>query len=404
MEHRIFSAADILLPKNSAPDRWAVIACDQFSSDKGYWERVNRIARGVPSALHMVVPEAFLDEIKTEEAASQRNTVMDEYLSADIFDTVPNSFVYVERTVTGGKTRRGIVGKLDLEAYDYKKGTDALVRASEKTLIERLPPRIAVRKGAAIELPHIMVLIDDEKLSAVEPLGQIKERFPKLYDFDLMEGGGHIEGYRVSGSEAERVLSAIDGICAKPLAMIIGDGNHSLAAAKAYWDDIKADLPESDRTSHPARFALVELNNVYDEGITFEPIHRVVFGCNPLKLIDAIKKTFSSGSGREIRYLGGNIRGSVRIPSLSLGGLIGDVQQFLDEYTEKNGGIIDYIHDDESAEELSRNDGAVALFMPAMDKSDLFSTVSAEGVFPKKSFSIGHARDKRYYLECRRIK
>ncbi len=404
MEHRIFSAADILLPKNSAMDSWAVIACDQYSSDKSYWERVGEKAYGVPSTLHMVVPEAYLGDITTADAASKRNAVMNEYISADIFDTLKDSLVYVERTVTGGKVRHGIVGKLDLEAYDYSKETKAPVRASENTLIERLPPRIAVREGAVLELPHIMVLIDDESCRVIEPLSLKKALFPKLYDFDLMEGGGHIEGYRVSGTEAEKVLSALDCLSERPFAMVIGDGNHSLAAAKAYWDRIKAELSESERDKHPARFALVEVNNVYDDGVQFEPIHRVVFGEKPEKLICALKKAFGSGGGRNIRYMTGNTRGTVSTPSGSLGGLIGEVQKFLHEYTEKNGGIIDYIHDDESAAEFAKKGDAVALFMPSMDKRDLFATVAAEGTFPKKSFSIGHARDKRYYLECRRIK
>ena len=396
MNQKVFSAADILLPSNSDMEKWAVIACDQFSSDMDYWERVSAAAKDVPSTLHMVVPEAHLRGLTMEEAAVSRNAVMDKYLADGIFEKYENALVYVEREVTGGGIRRGLVGKLDLDAYEYTPGTTAPVRASEKTVVDRLPPRIAVREGAALEMPHVMVLIDDESRSIIEPLAAKKDSLPLLYDFELMEGGGRVEGRLVSGAEAESVLSGMDMLFDRPFAMVIGDGNHSLAAAKACWDAVKDSVPESEREGHPARYALIELNNVYDEGIVFEPIHRVVFGADPKALVESMKNTLGEGEGRAVRWYAGGEEGEINVPSASLGGLIGAVQNAIDVYISANGGTVDYIHDDAAARGFAEKPDTTALFLPKMDKGDLFATVEADGVFPKKSFSIGHARDKRY--------
>jgi len=241
MKH-VFTPADILLPKKGKMEDWAVIACDQFSSEKEYWDRVSHRVEKTPSTLHMVVPEAWLGEVSMEEASRERNETMAKYVNDDLFQTYPNTFVYVEREISGGKIRRGVVGKLDLEAYDFRAGVFPPARASEKTVIERLPPRIKVRSSACLEMPHVLVLIDDEGRHAVEPLTEQKSDFEVLYDFDLMEEGGHITGYRLTPSATNAFVEAIDCLGTRDVQFVIGDGNHSLAAAKEIWREVKKSL------------------------------------------------------------------------------------------------------------------------------------------------------------------
>ncbi len=399
----VFSPANILLPKENF-ETWSVIACDQFSSEKSYWDRVSEKVGSFPSTLNMVVPEAYLGSVSMEEASLSRNEKMEEYLDGDVFSLVENSFVYVEREITGGKCRRGIVGKIDLEAYDYISGTTPAARASEKTVVDRLPPRIKVRSGASLEMPHILVLIDDEKRQAIEPLTEKKASFEKLYDFSLMENGGRICGWRVSDEEAEKVMAEMDRLAERDVQFVIGDGNHSLAAAKDIWREVKKTLSQEEMEDHPSRFALVEVCNVYDEGIEFEPIHRIVFHCDPEKVLAELEKEAGDEKGRELLVIANGKRISIRVKNPSLGGLIASVQKVLDRFENEEGCTVDYIHDESALEELAKKENSLAIFLPSMDKSDLFCTVEKEGVFPKKSFSIGHARDKRYYLECRKIK
>jgi uncharacterized protein (DUF1015 family) len=399
----VFSPANILLPKNGDFEPWAVIACDQFSSEKEYWDRVSQRVEKIPSTLHMIVPEAYLEGISMEEASKSRNETMRSYLESGVFAEYENTYVYVERSITGGKIRRGLVGKIDLEAYDYLPGVNPPARASEKTVVDRLPPRIAVRRGAAVEMPHVLVLIDDARRTVIEPLTEKKASFDLLYDFDLMEEGGHIRGFAVTGKEADTVTAAIDALGARSVQFVIGDGNHSLAAAKEIWREVKKTLTPEEQETHPARFALVELCNVYDEGIEFEPIHRICFDCDPEAVLASLQEKAYDPEGRELRYLFGGKEGTVKIRNASLGSLIGEVQTVLDEWEQK-GSPVDYIHDDKALEKLADKENTFALFLPAMEKEDLFRTVEVAGVFPKKSFSIGHARDKRYYLECRKIK
>lgn len=398
-----FTPAKILLPKEN-PETWAVIACDQFSSEREYWDRVTEKVGSRPSTLNMVVPEAYLGSISMEEASFSRNEKMKQYLEEDVFAQYDNALIYVEREITGGKIRRGIIGKLDLEAYDYLPDTNPPARASEKTVVDRLPPRIKVRSGACLEMPHILVLIDDEKREAIEPLTAAKASFEKVYDFDLMENGGHIRGWKVSDTQAARVVEAMDALGKREVQFVIGDGNHSLAAAKDCWREIKKNLSSEEIENHPARFALVEICNVYDEGIEFEPIHRIVFNCDPEAVLSDLAARAGDANGRELETIANGKRGSVKIVNNSLGGLIGAIQKVLDEWEREKGVTVDYIHDEKALEELARQKNSLAIFLPAMDKSDLFATVEKDGVFPKKSFSIGHARDKRYYLECRKIK
>lgn len=401
--NRNFAPADILLPKKD-PETWAVIACDQFSSERDYWDRVEKFVGEKPSTLHMVVPEVYLEGISMEEASLSRNQMMEKYVKDDVFRCVENSFIYVEREITGGLIRRGLVGKIDLEAYDYLPDTKPAARASEKTVVDRLPPRIRVRRGACLEMPHVLVLIDDEKRSVIEPLTENKGNLPAVYDFNLMEDGGRIRGYRVTGEIAEKTALAIDALGSRDVQFVIGDGNHSLAAAKDCWREIRKGLSEKELESHPARFALVELCNVYDEGIVFEPIHRIVFDCNAEKVLEELKRDAGDDNGRALAVIVNGKRDTLKVKNESLGALIAAVQKVLDRVHDAGEGVVDYIHDEKALEKLAEKENSLAIFLPKMDKSDLFSTVERSGVFPKKSFSIGHARDKRYYLECRKIK
>lgn len=405
MKKRVFLPGDILLPDGVDYAKWSVIACDQFSAQPDYWDRVTETVGDSPSTLKMIVPEAYLGAITMTEASVERNRVMDGYIADGIFKILENSFVYVERKTSEGLTRRGIVGLIDLDAYEYAKGNKAPIRASENTVITRLPPRIDVRKNASLELPHVMMLIDDPQETVIEPLSKLTGEMEKVYDFELMEKGGSIRGWQVTGGIAEQIMSAMDKLAEREIQIVIGDGNHSLAAAKECWNQIKAGLTAEEQAAHPARYALAELNNVYDDGICFEAIHRVVLGADCEKLLDAFKTELGTADkGCELTYCAKDMSGTVNVSFPSLGGMIGALQEFLDKYTSENGGEIDYIHDESAIRGLASEPDNFGIILPAMDKSELFNTVITEGVFPKKSFSIGHARDKRYYLECRRIK
>jgi uncharacterized protein (DUF1015 family) len=410
MTKNAFYPADILLPAGVDMTKWSVVACDQFTSEPDYWDRVKKTVGGSPSTLHMIVPEAYLDETDTAQSADEIGAVMRQYLDSGLFTVLENSFIYVERTLSGGGVRRGLVGVIDLEAYDFTAGSASVVRASEKTIVSRLPARIQVRRRAALELPHIMALLDDKDGRVIEPLATVCAGERPVYNFQLMEGGGSIRGWRVHGEAAAGVQKALEDLFAgRDVHIIIGDGNHSLAAAKGYWDEIKTGLDEDDRRRHPARFALVELNNVYDPAIVFEAIHRHVTRCDPKALLAALEKHLTGGSnatgGRAYRlgWVSGGEEGVILVHAPCIGDFIEALQTFLDDYVRDNGCGIDYIHGDDSLRTLAAAGGSVGLLIPAMDKSELFETVMTRGQFPKKSFSIGHARDKRYYLECRRI-
>ncbi len=404
MIKRVFLPGDILLPEGVEYSKWSVIACDQFSAQRDYWDRVTERVGGSPSTLNMIVPEAYLEDTDMAEASKERNRVMEQYLDSGLFKTVKDSFIYVERTASDGIVRRGLVGLIDLDEYEYVKGNNALVRASENTVVSRLPPRIEVRRNAALELPHAMMLIDDPDETVIEPLSKATNELNVMYDFELMEGGGWLRGWQVTGDRAEQVMQALDKLAERDIEIVIGDGNHSLAAAKECWNQIKETLTEEERANHPAKYALAELNNVYDPGIQFRAIHRMVMGVDTKKFLAAMKKELGAKKGCELEYYSTTGSGVITMPFPSLGGMIGTLQAFLESYTGKNGGEIDYIHDGAAVRELASQEGNFGIIMPAMDKSDLFKTVIRDGVFPKKSFSIGHARDKRYYLECRKIK
>ena len=399
----VFMPTDILLPEGVSPEKWSVIACDQFSSERDYWERVRAFAGDEPSTLNLIVPEAYLEEFDEESGIDRICAYMNDYMERGVLREVKDSFVYVERSLPGGDIRRGLVGAIDLEQYDFS-GGDYAILASEGTLLERLPIRIHVRRAALLELPHIMAFIDDKENTVIEPLSKKSETLDILYDFDLMEGGGHIRGMHVHGDNADSVMSAMRKLREKNRTlMVIGDGNHSLAAAKVYWDELKLTLSDAERKHHPARFALLEINNVYDYAIEFEAIHRIVFNANPADFISAFEKAMPKGSDYEFCWLSRDSSGVIGVAADCIGDALAVLQFFLDDYSTSHGCRLDYIHGTETVKQLAKAENSVGLILPAMDKSELFATVTAGGVFPKKSFSVGHAREKRYYLECRRV-
>lgn len=410
-----FLPADILLPNVDDMQKWAVIACDQFTSDQAYWDRVREKAAGSPSTINLILPEA---ELGTEQEAAHTkiiNQTMAEYVKNNIFATYPNSLVYIERTLENGSVRMGLIGMVDLDAYDYSVGATSPIRATERTVPERIPPRQRVRRDAPVELPHILMLCDDHDKVLIEPIAAVKDSLRKLYDFDLMEEGGHIRGWLVEGAHIdafEQRLSAYSasvgdkykGLAGVPMVFAVGDGNHSLATAKSCYEELKKNNPGVDLSNHPARFALVELENIHDEAQVFEPIHRVIVNTDPEKLLAALKDNCCASDGFEVQWFIGDEQGTVYLDKAKSQLAVGVLQNFLDAYLKENEGDIDYIHDDDALISLAKQPNAIGFLLPAMEKSQLFRGVIADGVLPRKTFSMGHAREKRYYLEGRKIK
>ncbi len=426
--------ADILLPKAGTDLRkWAVIACDQFTSEPEYWEEVRCLVGDDPSTFHMILPEVFLGSL--EEKAREENTrmIMRRYLSEDLF-TAHEGLIYLERTVNS-RTRHGLMIALDLEQFDFNRGSEALIRSTEGTILDRLPPRIRIRSGAPLELPHILVLIDDPEGTVIEPLTAQIDRLEELYDFELMLGSGRLKGYRLIDPTLEKqVIAALEQL-ADParfqskygvgpdkgvLLYAMGDGNHSLATAKAIWEQQKAIVG----MNHPSRYALIELENVHDAGLVFEPIHRVLFGLRE-DLGAAMTRAFGSRlrlipcRGQEemiarLRGQGGSEQafGLITPQGFHLAALsrptfnlaVGNVQAFLDPWLKEGGAEkIDYVHGEEVVCKLGRQPGQAGVYLPAIAKTDLFKTVIVDGALPRKTFSMGVAKEKRFYMECRKI-
>ena len=410
----IFGRADILLPKSAYMTRWAVIACDQFTSDAAYWQRVRQFAGEEKSTIHMILPEADLGTVEESTAISRINDTMDAYLKEEVFRRYPDSYIYVERTLLSGAVRPGLVGVVDLESYDYHPGSLSPVRATEKTVLERIPPRQRVRRDAALEFPHVLMLCDDDEKRLLEPLAAKKEQLPVVYDFDLMEAGGHITGWLVTGEDAaafDRVFeNYIADVPAKyadlngaPVVLAVGDGNHSLATAKSCYEELKRQNPGVDLSRHPARFALVELENIHDESQVFEPIHRILFQVDGRKLLGDLKQ-ICAPDGYPVDYVLGQERGRLYLDKTKGELAVAVLQEFLDEWIQENPCQIDYIHGDEEVIQLARQENAIGFLLPPMEKHQLFRGVISGGVLPRKTFSMGHAREKRYYLEGRKIK
>ena len=410
-----FLPADILLPKNAPMEKWAVIACDQFTSDQAYWDRVRKNAEGSPSTINLILPEAELGTPSEASHTALINKTMAEYLKDDVFTVYPHSLVYVERTLENGSIRPGLMGMVDLDAYDYSTGSTSAIRATEKTVVERIPPRQRVRRDAPIELPHILMLCDDHDKVLIEPIAAKKDSLKKLYDFDLMEGGGHITGWLVDGEEVKAFEDRLTeysatvgkkyvGLPGVPMVFAVGDGNHSLATAKSCYEELKAKNPGVDLSNHPARFALVELENIHDPAQVFEPIHRVIFKTDPEAMLKELEETWCAEGGFPVKWYAGDKEGVVYLDRAKSELAVGALQTFLDKYLKEHPGEIDYIHDDDVLIGFAKQENAIGFLLPAMEKSQLFRGVIADGILPRKTFSMGHAREKRYYLEARRIK
>ena len=407
-QNLFFVPTDILLPERADMHRWSVIACDQFTSDAAYWRAVQDTVGDAPSTLRLMLPEFYLG--KCDEAAATRaiQQTMHAYLDSGVFRTVPHSLVLVQRTLPGGAVRCGIVGALDLEAYDYAPDSVTPIRATEGTVASRLPARVRIRAAAALEMPHIMVFYTDPEDAICREAQALAD--DTLYDFDLMAGGGHICGRRIAGDAAGQLAAALcatgvgtDG--AHPMRFAIADGNHSLAAARQCWLEKKKTLSPEQAAADPARYALVELVNLHSPAVTFEPIHRVLFETDAAHWLDAAEGALAAadGHGYAVTLLADAQRRDILARGSSLGEAIAALDAFCASYMQAHGGRIDYIHGDDEAVDLAAGDGCCGILMPRMEKEELFTSVLRSGPFPKKSFSIGLGADKRYYLECRKL-
>lgn len=399
---RVFDKTDILLPEGVDMQKWSVVACDQYTSQPEYWERVSRLVGDAPSTLKMVYPEAFLSE--GDGRIDEINRTMENYLENGIFAVLRDSLIYIERKTDGKAARRGLVGAVDLEKYDFSVGSKSEIRATEGTVPERIPPRVKIRENAPLELPHAILLINDKEGRVLA--GVDKSR--PIYDFDLCENGGHISGWRLKGEDADMILERLDEYArdAKDnLIFAVGDGNHSLATAKVCWENIKKSLSASERETHPARFCLVEIENIHDEALEFEPIHRAVFGTSFDQILGELKEYYETQSEyidgcHEIVCLGKDCEERIFVKNPPSELEVGTLQKFLDE----KGCATDYIHGEDTVRKLAASGEAVGFLLPKPEKSALFETVIADGALPRKTFSMGEANEKRFYLEAKKIR
>jgi len=427
----------ILVPGESVDmKKWAVIACDQYTSDPDYWEDVEKAVGSAPSSLRLFLPEVYLETSREKKISASIFREMKSYLRSGVLTELEPGFIYIRRTTAYGNVRNGLMACVDLEMYSFDKDSASLIRPTEKTIVERIPPRVKIREKAVLELPHILFLIDDPAKTVIEPLEKTKNLFQKIYDFELMKNGGRIEGYHINEDSAlSSIANAITDLADEEafhkaygddkqmLLYAVGDGNHSLASAKQYWDNVKTGLKANELNEHPARFALVEIVNIHDEGMKFEPIHRVLFDCsldNFLAEMDSafdlavhefndagtleefVKAEYDNKESHTFGLLYGDkhLAVSVNAPKNNLA--VATLQIFLDDYIEKHEVEIDFIHDTGSLVALA-DEKNICLLLPPIDKSGFFKTIIYEGTLPRKAFSMGHADEKRFYLEARKI-
>lgn len=394
--------ADILLPQNVDMSKWAVVSCDQFTSEPKYWQALADYVGGEKSTLDLIFPEVYLGD-NDEARIAKINATMEDYLFEGVFKTIKNSYVLVERTTALGVKRVGIIGAVDLEDFDFTANAKSVIRPTEGVVPSRIPPRLKIRENASLELPHIMLLVDDPDGSVIEKLYSEKDKFEKLYDFELNMGGGSVKGYRVDADsvnfsrlwdEDEQMQKYGEKT---NFILAVGDGNHSLATAKTYWDNLKKNLSDSERENHPARFALVEVNNVRSEGIIFEPIHRIVFGAGE-EFVEYLKSSLTGDL--KVKVVCSGKETYINVPSLTPLAIL-EIQKAIDSY---KGVECDYIHGEEHLLAIEKEKGGVAIVMPKIEKGDLFKYVLKNGVLSRKAFSMGEAEEKRYYIEARKIK
>ena len=412
--------ANILLPKDVDTTKWSVVACDQYTSEPEYWKEVEKEVGSSPSTLNLILPELYLEDTDVEDRIKKINKTMEEYLDESMFNEYKDTMIYLERTQKDGKVREGLMAMVDLEDYSYEKGSQTLIRATEKTVIERIPPRLKVRENASLELPHIMILIDDEKKNIIESLKDKVTSEDVVYDFDLMENGGHIKGYKLSDEVINGIESGLESLMDKDyfekkynvknkgvLLFAMGDGNHSLATAKANYENLKKTMSEDEYLNNPARYALVEVVNLHSPALEFEPIHRVIFNTDVNNLIEELYKYYDineDGDGEYFELVTKDFDKRLYISNPKSNIAVGSIQMFLDDYLKDHSGKLDYIHGDETTRSMGSEEGNVGILFEAMPKEELFRTVILDGALPRKTFSMGHSYDKRYYLEARKIK
>ena len=399
-----FGPADILLPRNGeTASLWPVVACDQFTSQRDYWEKAAALVGEKPSALHIVFPEVYLEDGFDRIESIQQHIAA--YLREGILtEQVHHGYVLVERLTQSG-ARIGLVGMVDLDCYDYTPESKALIRATEGTVTSRIPPRVRIREGAQVESPHVMLLCDDRQQELIEPLYAMREQLPQLYDLELMLGGGHLRGYAVTGALAEKVTGIIKQQQSRSdLYLAVGDGNHSLATAKTCWERLKPKLSPAQRENHPARYALAELVNLHCPALNFEPIHRVLFHVDGEELLSAFAAAVPCEKGEDVVFLYNGQRHGLKLTARGDRLPVDVLQEFLDHYLAEHPQTgIDYVHGTAALEELSAQPGNCGVALQAMDKNALFPAIIAGGVLPRKTFSMGEAEEKRYYMECRKI-
>ena len=417
-----FKPAEILLPDFSkyTGTPWSCVACDQYTSQPEYWEGADTATADAPSTLRLIIPEVYLAETDARKPAVLK--AMEDYLR-EVLVAHPDSMILVERTLRNGETRWGLMGMVDLMTYDYRKGADSLIRATEATVAERIPARTTVRRDAPVELPHVMMLIDDRQKTVIEPLTAVKDTLPLAYDYDLMQNSGHLKGYFLTPALMEQAEAALASLITPeamaerygredlaPLLFAVGDGNHSLAAAKTCFEEIRAAIGDEKAMKHPARYALCEVVNLYDDSLQFEPIYRVVFGVDPRDLLASfeayIRELQGDAAPQELLWASNGLTGALTVPTPVAALTVGTVQDFLDAYmkTAPEGAYVDYIHGRTPTVALANRPDAIGFLFDGMAKEELFSTVITDGALPRKTFSMGHAEDKRFYTEARRIK
>lgn len=430
---------EILLPNDKVDlEKWSVVACDQFTSQKEYWEETKKIVGFEPSTLNLILPEVYLDSEDEQNRIQNIHETMNQYVEKETLRSCGKGFVLVERGINKTYARNGLVVEIDLETYEYKKGEHSLIRPTEMTVEERIPPRLRVRQNASLEIPHIMLLIDDPSKCIIEPLIDKKDSFQKLYEFELMQGGGSIAGWFLpEGELTDKIMAQIEGLAKESefkskynlseeyplLNLAVGDGNHSMATAKAAWENIKKTLTPEQQEMHPARYCLCEIVNIHDASLEIEPIHRVLFQANQNDLLEKAKSYFGlQGSEFVVKELTGYEKPknnpnehnfticsnekymSIVIKNPTAGIAVASIQSFLDQYLASHKeSKIDYIHGEDVVTRLGMQDGNIGIFLPDVSKEDLFIGVIKDGVLPRKTFSMGEANEKRYYMESKKI-
>lgn len=413
MSKLLFQPFDILLPRTEDYRKWSVIACDQFTSEPQYWEQARKEIGNCKSTMNLILPEAYLSKDNSEKIYAIHNS-MNRYLSEDFFQIIEKSFIYVERTLRNGSVRPGLIGVIDLEDYSYEDGAQTKIRPTEKTVVERIPPRKMVRDNASLELSHIILFYNDKEDRFIEYLRSQKESLNKLYGFDLLMNGGHIEGWTVQNQYAENIKELFCSYQEEteseslenklnPMVLAVGDGNHSLATAKSCWEDLKKQLPQEKWSRHPARYAMVEIENIYDNSLQFEPIHRIVQNTNTAALLEYLNRSICCEGGYPIKWCCRDEIGCLYL-NVQDGELpLAVFQDGLDKWLTEHPGDLDYIHGEQSLLKLSKQENAIGFLMPDIDKNQFFINIMKAGILPRKTFSLGHAEEKRYYLETRKI-